>query len=106
MNKRIISMLLVLVMVLGLVACGTPAQNDTPTGDVAMQYITPEDAKELLEDDGYVFFDIRKAADSSVSTVPGAQAWDMDAAKEGDAEAGKATMTEATKGLDKKIILV
>ena len=106
MNKRIISMLLVLVMVLGLVACGTPAQNDTPTGDVAMQYITPEDAKELLEDDGYVFFDIRKAADSSVSTVPGAQAWDMDAAKEGDAEAGKATMTEATKDLDKNIILI
>ena len=30
----------------------------------------------------------------------------MDKAKEGDAEAGKATMTEATKGLDKKIILV
>ena len=38
--------------------------------------------------------------------LSGAKGYDMDAAKEGDAEAGKATMTEATKGLDKKIILV
>ncbi|MGM9590120.1 MAG: substrate-binding domain-containing protein [Faecousia sp.] len=106
--KRIHSLLLVIVMVLGLFAgCGnTQAPAAEQTADVAMQYITPEDAKGLLEDDAYVFFDIRKAADSSVITVPGALAYDMDAAKEGDAEAGKATMTEATKGLDKKIILV
>lgn len=109
MNKRIISLLLVIVMALSLVACGgssAPAATEAASADVAMQYITPEDAKELLEDDGYVFFDIRKAADSSTTTVPGAEAWDMDAAKEGDAEAGKATMTEATAGLDKNIILI
>ena len=107
MNKRIISLLLVIVMALSLVACGTTAAPTEPqTTDVPMQYIKAEDAKELLENDEYVFFDIRKAADSSANTIPGAEAWDMDAAKEGDAEAGKATMTEATKDLDKNIILV
>ena len=104
--KRAISLLLVAVMMLGLLAgCGNEKPAETTT-DVAMQYIKAEEAKELLNSDEYVFFDIRKAADSSTNSIPGAQAWDMDAAKEGDAEAGKATMTEATKGMDKKIILV
>ena len=107
MSKRILSLLLCAVMVLGMVACGAKAPAaEAPSADVAMQYITPEDAKGLLDDSGYVFFDIRKAADSGTSTIPGAQAWDMDKAKEGDAEAGKATMKQATEGLDKKIILV
>ena len=105
--KKIISLLLVIAMALSLAACGAPAAApEAPAADVAMQYITADEAKELLESDEYVFFDIRKAADSSANSIPGAQAWDMDAAKEGDAEAGKATMTEATKDLDKKIILV
>ena len=105
--KKIISLLLVLVMALSLVACGASAPAaEAPAADVPMQYIKHDDAKELLNSDEYVFFDIRKAADSSANSIPGAYAWDMDAAKEGDAEAGKATMTEATKGLDKKIILV
>jgi len=107
MNKRIISLLLVIVMALSLVACGAPAATEAPaTNDTPMQYIKAEEAKELLNDAGYVFFDIRKAADSEANSIPGAQKWDMDAAKEGDAEAGKATMTEATKGVDQKIILV
>ena len=106
MNKRIISMLLAIVMVLGLfAACGNET-TEPETNDVPMQYITLAEAKELLDDEGYVFFDLRKTADSSVSSIPGAEAWDMDAAKEGDAEAGKATMTEATEGLDKNIILI
>ena len=104
--KKIISLLLIAVMMLSLVACGNKAPEAPATTDVAMQYIKAEEAKELLDSDEYVFFDIRKAADSSSNSIPGAQAWDMDAAKEGDAEAGKATMTEATKDLDKKIILV
>ena len=105
--KKAISLLLVIVMALSLVACGnTAAPAETPAADVAMQYITADEAKALVENDEYVFFDVRKAADSAANTIIGAQAWDMDAAKEGDAEAGKATMTEATKGLDKKIILV
>ena len=108
--KRILSLLLCAVMVLSMAACGAKAPAaeapaDAPA-DAPMQYITPEDAKGLLDDAGYVFFDIRKAADSGTSTIPGAQAWDMDKAKEGDAEAGKATMKQATEGLDKKIILV
>ena len=106
MNKRIISLLLVLAMALSMAACGASAPAAEAPADVAMQYIKADEAKELLNSDEYVFFDIRKAADSSANSIPGAQAWDMDAAKEGDAEAGKATMTEATKGLDKKIILV
>ena len=109
--KKIISLMLVLIMALSLVACGAPAApaaTEAPAADnnVPMQYIKADEAKELLNSDEYVFFDIRKAADSSANSIPGAVAWDMDAAKEGDAEAGKATMTEATKGLDKKIILV
>ena len=104
--KKIISMILLLAMALSLVACGAKAPAETPAADVAMQYITADEAKALVENDEYVFFDVRKAADSAANTIIGAQAWDMDAAKEGDAEAGKATMTEATKGLDKKIILV
>ena len=103
--KRIISLLLVLVMALSLVACGAPAAEEK-SADVAMQYIKADEAKELLSSDEYVFFDIRKAADSSANSIPGALAYDMDAAKEGDAEAGKATMKKATEGLDKKIILV
>ena len=107
MNKRIISLLLVIAMALSLVACGASAPAaEAPAADVAMQYIKADEAKELLNDDSYVFFDIRKAADSSANSIPGALAYDMDAAKEGDAEAGKATMTKATEGLDKKIILV
>ena len=107
--KRIISLLLVLVMALSLAACGAKAPAEAPAAEAEnypMQYIKADEAKELLENDEYVFFDIRKAADSSANSIPGAEAWDMDAAKEGDAEAGKATMKKATEGLDKKIILV
>lgn len=107
MNKRIIALLLCVMMVVSMTACANNANNgSTESSDVAMQYISIEDAKACLEDDGYVFFDVRKAADSSASTIPGALAYDMDAAKEGDAEAGKAVMTEATEGLDKNIIVV
>ena len=106
--KKFMALLLAVVMMLGLVACGAaaPAATEAPSNDVAMQYVTADEAKELLENDEYVFFDVRKAADSSANSIPGAVAWDMDAAKEGDAEAGKATMTEATKDLDKNLILV
>ena len=106
--KKFMALLLAVVTMMGLVACGAaaPAATEAPSNDVAMQYITADEAKELLENDEYVFFDVRKAADSSANSIPGAVAWDMDAAKEGDAEAGKATMTEATRDLDKNLILV
>ncbi len=107
--KKLLSVLLVMLMILSLAACGTKDSGTaaaTPAADVAMQYITPEDAKALLDDSTCVFFDIRKAADSGTSTIPGALAYDMDAAKNGDLQAGQATMKKATEGLDKKIILV
>ena len=103
--KKLIALLLVLAMALSLAACGAKAPAAEST-DVAMQYIKAAELKDLLNNDEYVIFDVRKAADSSANTIPGAVAHDMDAAKEGDAEAGKATMTKATEGLDKKIVLV
>ena len=49
MSKRILSLLLCAVMVLGMVACGAKAPAaEAPSADVAMQYITPEDAKGCL----------------------------------------------------------
>ena len=104
--KKLFALLLALVMMMSLVACGAAEAPAAEAENYPMQYIKAEEAKELLESDEYVFFDIRKAADSSANSIPGALAYDMDAAKEGDAEAGKATMTKATEGLDKKIILV
>ena len=104
--KKAISLLLVLAMALSLMACGNSAPGEEKTEDVAMQYITADEAKALVGNNEYVFFDVRKAADFAANTITGAEGWDMDAAKEGDAEAGKATMTEATKDLDKKIIVV
>ena len=106
MSKKILALLLALAMVLSMAACGGASAPAEENADVAMQYITADEAKDLVNSDEYVFFDVRKAADAAANTIVGAQSWDMDAAKEGDAEAGKATMTEATKGLDKKIIVV
>ena len=84
--KKFLAMLLALIMMLSLVACGgAPAEEGS--ADVAMQYITVDEAKALVESDEYVFFDVRKAADAATNSIVGAQSWDMDAAKEGDAEA-------------------
>ena len=58
--KKILAMLLVLVMALSLVACGAKAPAEAPAADVAMQYIKADEAKTLLENDEYVFFDIRR----------------------------------------------
>ena len=44
--KKIISLLLVIAMALSLAACGAPAAApEAPTADVAMQYITADEAK-------------------------------------------------------------
>ena len=77
-----------------------------PASDVEMQYITPADALEVIESEEYVFFDVRKAADYAAGHIPGALGYDMDAAKEGNFQAGVTTMTPALRGLDKNIILV
>ena len=122
--KRIIaallSTLMLLTMMIGCTQNEAPVTSETenkaetetttkieaPASDVEMQYIKVDDAEKLLNDEGYVFFDVRKAADSAKATVPGALAYDMDAAKEGDFDAGVATMQEAIKDLDKNIVVV
>ena len=112
--KRIISAVLVAVMLLGLLcACGAKAPEaetvpaiTAPAADVAMQYMTVEEAHELLNAEGYTFVDVRKAADNKTSTIPGAIGIDMDAAKEGDFAAGVATMQVATRGMDDTLILI
>ena len=110
--KKIIALLLCVLMVLPVITgCNkapaeTPVEVTAPAEDVAMQYISPADALAVLEDDSYIFFDVRKAADHAISHIPGAEGHDMDAAKEGDFAAGVATMKNAIQDLDKNIIII
>ncbi len=116
--KKLMSLLLALIMTFSLVACGGTQSEGEGEGegaaeivDVEMQYITAEDLKADM--DSYLVLDIRKAADSSVSSIPGTNAIDMDAAKNGDYETGIADMkaglskiTGSETGGDEKIVLV
>lgn len=104
--KKTLSLLLALVMVLALVACGQEKKDEAPAGDVAMKYMTADETVAVLGSDGYTILDIRKAADYETAHITGAVSADMDAAVNGDAEAGKATMKAATEGLDDTLILV
>ena len=90
----------------GKATAAAEAKIEAPASDVEMQYVTVDEAAELLGKDDYVLFDVRKAVDVQMATIPGTLAYDMDAAKEGDFEAGVKTMQEATKDLDKNIVLV
>lgn len=82
------------------------AEIKAPEKDVEMQYISVEDATKVLDSDEYTFLDVRKAEDYNTSHIPGAIGADMDAAKEGDFEAGVATMQEVTKDLDNNLVLI
>ena len=82
------------------------AEITEPAEDVAMQYISVEDAKNEVGADGYTFFDVRKAADYETGHIPGAVSADMDAAKEGDFQAGVATMQAATDGIDDNLVII
>ena len=108
--KRLYAALLCLVLVLGMFGCSNPADTSTevtaPASDVEMQYMTPDEAAALLDNDDYIFFDVRQTADYQVAHIPGAEGHDMHAAKEGDFAAGVATMELAIKELDKNIVLV
>lgn len=106
--KKIFAIMLAVMMVMAMaVGCSAPAaDNNAASGDVAMQYMSVDDAAQVLGTDGYLFLDVRKAADYETAHITGSVSADMDAAKEGDAEAGKATMTAATEGVDATIIVI
>ena len=82
------------------------AEITAPEKDVEMQYISVEDATKVLDSDDYTFLDVRKAEDYNTSHVPGAVGADMDAAKNGDFDAGIATMQEATKDVDNNLVVI
>lgn len=92
----------------------TTEQSSTPeVKELQMQYISQDDAAAKLNDDGYVFLDLRKAADYEQGHIPGAISADMDAAKGGDAQSGITNMTKALEektnsatGADKKLVLI
>ena len=85
----------------------TSSEIVAPESDVEMQYITVEDASANLESDDYTFIDVRKAEDYAASHIPGAISADMDAAKNGDFDAGVATMQEVlNSGVDNNLVLI
>ena len=84
----------------------TSSEIVAPESDVEMQYITVEDASANLESDDYTFIDVRKAEDYAASHIPGAISADMDAAKNGDFDAGVATMQEVlNSGVDNLVLM-
>ena len=85
----------------------TSSEIVAPEADVGMQYITVEDASANLESDDYTFIDVRKAEDYAASHIPGAISADMDAAKNGDFDAGVATMQDVlNSGVDNNLVLI
>ena len=104
--KKILALVLALAMVLPLAACAKPAEAPAESADVPMQYMTADELEAVLGTDGYTVLDVRKAADYEAAHIIGAVGADMDAAKEGDAEAGIATMTAVTEGMDDTLVLV
>ena len=117
--KKFLAIVLCVVSLLAVMtACGNSQNNSStgnssndsgitaPASDVEMQYMSVEDAANVLGTDGYLFLDVRKAADYDTSHIPGAVSADMDAAKNGDFDAGVATMEEATDGVDDTLIVI
>ena len=132
--KRNFALLLCTLMVIGLLAsCGqssspsseSPVQPAPSAGqvgsnaesiippekDIEMQYISVADATQVLDNPDYTFLDVRKASDYDTSHIPGAVGADMDAAKNGDFDAGvstmqTATMQTATKDLSNNLIII
>lgn len=117
--KKFLAIALCVVSILAfMTACGNSQDNSSnsnssneggitaPESDVEMQYMSVEDAANVLGTDGYLFLDVRKAADYDASHIPGAVSADMDAAKNGDFDAGVATMQAATDGVDDTLIVI
>ena len=109
--KKLLAILLAMLMVIPMAACGANNNGGDSAGggettDVEMKYMTVDELNDVLGSDGYVVLDVRKAADYETSHIPGAVSADMDAAVNGDTEAGIETMTAATEGVDDTIVLV
>lgn len=117
--KKFLAIVLCIVSILAfMTACGNTQNNSSnsnssndggitaPASDVEMQYMSVENAANVLGTDGYLFLDVRKAADYDTSHIPGAVSADMDAAKNGDFDAGVATMEKATDGVDDTLIVI
>lgn len=118
MKKSISALLSILVLVPALAAC-TPAAPATTSGSASgtttavtvavekeMVMISPAEAAEFVGKEGYTILDIRKAADFEKSKIKGSIGADMDAAVQGDTEAGLAKIKEATKDLNDTLVLV
>ena len=120
--KKMITFVLASLMVLSMAACGSQESAETtvpattaagesneiqqPAENIPMQYMSAADALTHIGEEGFTFLDVRKAEDYLTGHIPGAVGADMDAAKEGDFQAGVATMQETTKDLSDTLILV
>lgn len=101
----------------GMEAWGTEnvvASGMTSAGDQPMTQLAPEAAKAELENDQYLFVDVRKAADYEAGHIEGAIAADMDKCnKGGDFQNGCETLgaalvqaTGSLTGADKTLVMV
>ena len=100
--KKLFVLFLALLTLFAFAACG----EEATTENVEMQYITADELSAAIDGGEYLILDVRKAEDYAVSHIPGSVSADMDAAKNGDMEAGEATMTAATEGVEQNVVLV
>ena len=92
---------------------GAQVASNADVKDVEMAQLAPADLEAAFADCTYLVVDVRKAADFAEGHIAGSISADMDAAKEGDAQAGVETMAAAmlaqcgnVSGADQKIVLV
>lgn len=122
--KKMLALLLALMMVFSFAACGgdettvdegSESGITAPESDVEMKYMTADELEAALAegDDSLLIVDVRIADDYKTSHIPGAVSIDMDAAKNGDFEAGVSAMQSGLKdacgsetGGDKTLVLV
>ena len=108
--KRVLAIALSAAMLVSMMAGCSSNENSTETSTNTTEQTTeaPETtASANLESDDYTFIDVRKAEDYATSHIPGAISADMDAAKNGDFDAGVATMQEVlNSGVDNNLVLI